>query len=293
MRARRSSCRCRRAAGGGALRPDPRDRAGRAPVPRDHPVRCRPTAPPAAPSAAPARRLTAPRCRPRKLHRASTRVLSVAMLLLGVAMSSRRWRAAAGRSPSASCWACCSAARRGRGCSSTLATAASAIERRARRALGSPALFAIVYSTVAQRDLLLARRRRRHALGLTPLVFLVAGLFFALAAMTYVEGASLHQERGGLDRLRALRASTSSWSFVAGWAILLDFVILIAITAFTATQLPRRVLERLGHGTLELVVGARDHRFRRRGATSGRDRAALRSRGILRRGRRHRRCSCC
>ena len=41
--------------------------------------------------------------------------------------------------------------------------------------------------------------------GLTPLVFLVAGLFFALAAMTYVEGASLHQDRAGVDGLRALR----------------------------------------------------------------------------------------
>ena len=36
-----------------------------------------------------------------------------------------------------------------------------------------------------------------HALGLTPLVFLLAGVFFALTAMTYVEGASLHQDRGG------------------------------------------------------------------------------------------------
>ena len=35
-----------------------------------------------------------------------------------------------------------------------------------------------------------------NALGLTPVVFLASGLFFALTALTYVEGASLHQERG-------------------------------------------------------------------------------------------------
>ena len=54
-------------------------------------------------------------------------------------------------------------------------------------------------STRRRRGAVLLARRRRHqrALGLTPVVFLVAGLFFLLAAMTYVEGASLHQDRAG------------------------------------------------------------------------------------------------
>ena len=53
--------------------------------------------------------------------------------------------------------------------------------------------------------------------------------------MTYVEGASLHQERGG-STVFARYAFNELVSFIAGWAILLDYMILIAITAFTATH---------------------------------------------------------
>ena len=74
-----------------------------------------------------------------------------------------------------------------------------------------------------------------HALGLTPLVFLIAALLFVLTAMTYVEGASLHQDRGG-STVFARYAFNELVSFVAGWAILLDYVILIAVTAYSATQ---------------------------------------------------------
>ena len=66
-------------------------------------------------------------------------------------------------------------------------------------------------------------------------MFLVAGVFFVLAAMTYVEGASLHHERGG-STVFARYAFNELVSFVAGWAILLDFAILLAVTAFTATN---------------------------------------------------------
>ena len=53
--------------------------------------------------------------------------------------------------------------------------------------------------------------------------------------MTYVEGASLHQERAG-STVFARYAFNELWSFVAGWAILLDFLILIAVTAFMTTD---------------------------------------------------------
>ena len=50
-----------------------------------------------------------------------------------------------------------------------------------------------------------------------------------------MEGASLHQERGGATVL-ARYGFNELWSFVAGWAILLDYLILIAITAFATTD---------------------------------------------------------
>ncbi|HEX5911045.1 MAG TPA: amino acid permease, partial [Thermoleophilaceae bacterium] len=68
------------------------------------------------------------------------------------------------------------------------------------------------------------------AQGLTPLVFAVGALFFALTVLTYVEGSSLHPERGGASVL-ARYAFNELWSFIAGWAILLDFLIVLAIGA--------------------------------------------------------------
>ena len=35
------------------------------------------------------------------------------------------------------------------------------------------------------------------ALGLTPVVFLIAAVFLVCTILTYVEGSSLHTERGG------------------------------------------------------------------------------------------------
>ena len=104
-----------------------------------------------------------------------------------------------------------------------------------RRSIGSPILFTIVYSSLASAIYFSLGVIAGHALGLTPLVFLIAALLFALTAMTYVEGASLHQDRGG-STVFARYAFNELVSFVAGWAILLDYVILIAVTAFSATQ---------------------------------------------------------
>src|SRR5215217_8075546 len=103
------------------------------------------------------------------------------------------------------------------------------------RGLGSPALFAIVWTSLASAIYFSLGVVADHALGLTPFVFLVSAVFFGLAAMTYVEGASLHQDRGG-STVFARYAFNELWSFVAGWAILLDYTILLAVTAFSATN---------------------------------------------------------
>ena len=104
-----------------------------------------------------------------------------------------------------------------------------------RRSIGSPILFTIVYSSLASAIYFSLGVIAGHALGLTPLVVLIAAVMFSLTAMTYVEGASLHQDRGGAT-VFARYAFNELASFVAGWAILLDYVILIAVTAYSATQ---------------------------------------------------------
>src|SRR5260370_551793 len=85
----------------------------------------------------------------------------------------------------------------------------------------------------------------RRAVGLTPLVFLLAALLFALTATTYAEGASMHPERSG-STVFARYAFNELVSFIAGWAILLDYIILIAVTAYSATQYLRVFWSPLG-----------------------------------------------
>jgi APA family basic amino acid/polyamine antiporter len=121
------------------------------------------------------------------------------------------------------------------------------------RGLGQPALFAIVYTAVASSIYFSLGVVADHALGLTPLVFLVAGLFFALAAMTYVEGASLHPERAG-STVFARYGFNELVSFIAGWAILLDYIILIAVTAFSATNYLSAFWGDLGGGSTEVIL---------------------------------------
>ncbi|MDQ3632488.1 MAG: amino acid permease [Actinomycetota bacterium] len=121
------------------------------------------------------------------------------------------------------------------------------------RTLGSPVLFAVVYAALAAGVYFSLGVVADHALGLTPLIFLVAALLFGLAAMTYVEGASLHPDRGG-STVFARYAFNELWSFVAGWAVLLDYILLIAVCALTATNYAAAFYAPLGTGTPELVL---------------------------------------
>jgi APA family basic amino acid/polyamine antiporter len=121
------------------------------------------------------------------------------------------------------------------------------------RTLSARALFGLVYTMSVSSVYFALGVVAQRALGLTPLVFLVVGVFFSLASMTYVEGAALHRERGG-SSVFARYAFNELVSFVAGWAILLDYAILLAVTAFTATNYLAEFSDPVGHGALEIVV---------------------------------------
>ena len=115
------------------------------------------------------------------------------------------------------------------------------------------ALFAVVYTASVSSVYFALGVVARHANGLTPVVFLIAGLFFGLAAMTYAEGASLHPERGG-SAVFARYAFNELVSFVAGWAIFLDYTILIAVAALTVPAYLAAFYAPIGRGTVEIVV---------------------------------------
>jgi basic amino acid/polyamine antiporter, APA family len=115
------------------------------------------------------------------------------------------------------------------------------------------ALFAVIYTTSVSSVYFALGVVARHANGLTPVVFLIAGLFFGLAMMTYAEGASLHPERGG-SAVFARYAFNELVSFVAGWAIFLDYTILIAVTALTVPSYLAAFWGPIGRGALEIAV---------------------------------------
>jgi basic amino acid/polyamine antiporter, APA family len=115
------------------------------------------------------------------------------------------------------------------------------------------ALFAVVYTTSVSSVYFALGVVAHRANGLTPAVFLVAGLFFGLTSMTYAEGASLHPERGG-SAVFARYAFNELVSFVAGWAIFLDYTILIAVTALTVPAYLAAFAAPIGRGALELAV---------------------------------------
>jgi APA family basic amino acid/polyamine antiporter len=115
------------------------------------------------------------------------------------------------------------------------------------------ALFAVVYAASVSSVYFALGVVAHHANGLTPEVFLAAGVFFQLTAMTYAEGASLHQERGG-SAVFARYAFNELVSFVAGWSIVLDYAILVAVASLTVPAYLAVFWPDLAHGTAQIIA---------------------------------------
>jgi APA family basic amino acid/polyamine antiporter len=92
-------------------------------------------------------------------------------------------------------------------------------------------------------------------LGLTPLVFLAAGLLLVLAALTYVEGGGMYGERGGSSSF-ARHAFNELVSFVAGWAILIDYIIIVALAAVAVAHYLAPIWGGFTDGFAEIAVVA-------------------------------------
>jgi len=122
-----------------------------------------------------------------------------------------------------------------------------------RRFLGVPWLWAVAHSAVAFSVYYSLGVVADHALVLTPVVFAVAGLIYVLTTMTYVEGGAMFRERGGSNTL-ARHAFNELVSFAAGWAILIDYVIVIALAAITVPHYLEPISSSLSDGSGELVI---------------------------------------
>jgi APA family basic amino acid/polyamine antiporter len=100
------------------------------------------------------------------------------------------------------------------------------------RGLGVPGLFVAVYSAVGFSIYFALGVVADRGLGLTPLIFLAAGLLFVLTTLSYVEGGSMIRERGGSSSF-ARHAFNELIAFIAGWAILIDYLIVAALAAIS------------------------------------------------------------
>jgi APA family basic amino acid/polyamine antiporter len=120
------------------------------------------------------------------------------------------------------------------------------------RGLGEPALFAVMLSAAVSATLFSLGVVAGDALGLTPVVYLLVGAFLVVTIATYVEGSSLHPERGGASTF-ARYAFDELWSFVAGWAILLDYLIVMAASSVVITDYLAVFWGDLDDGLLEVV----------------------------------------
>ena len=100
------------------------------------------------------------------------------------------------------------------------------------RGLGVPGLFVAVYSSVGFSIYFALGVVADRGLGLTPLIFLAAGLLFVLTTLSYVEGGAMFRERGGSSSF-ARHAFNELIAFIAGWAILIDYLIVAALAAIS------------------------------------------------------------
>src|SRR6476469_8875748 len=105
-----------------------------------------------------------------------------------------------------------------------------------RRTVGVPGMFATAYGNVGSS------------------IYYARGLF-ALTAKTYAEGAAMFPEAGGSSSF-ARHAFNEVASFFAGWALTLDYIITIAISAFFVPHSLGAFWPALKHNPGDIIGGA-------------------------------------
>src|SRR5947207_6130029 len=99
-----------------------------------------------------------------------------------------------------------------------------------RRELDARSLFSVAYGEVASSIYFALGIIALHAVGFTPLVLLGVGLLFLLVSFSYAEGTSALAETGGAATF-VRRAFTDLAGFMTGWALFLDYLIVISLSA--------------------------------------------------------------
>jgi APA family basic amino acid/polyamine antiporter len=102
-----------------------------------------------------------------------------------------------------------------------------------RRVLGVPGLFSAAYGNVGSSIYYGLGVVAMAALGMTPPVLIISGIIFLFTALTYAEGSTALPEAGGSGAF-AYRAFNPWISFIASWVLMLDYIVTMSISAFSA-----------------------------------------------------------
>jgi len=103
---------------------------------------------------------------------------------------------------------------------------------RLRRVLGIPAVFSAGYGNVGSSIYYALGIVALVAMGATPVALGIAGILFIFTALTYAEGTATLPEAGGSASF-ARHGFNDLAGFVAGWALMLSYIVTISISAFT------------------------------------------------------------
>lgn len=103
---------------------------------------------------------------------------------------------------------------------------------RLRRVLGIPAVFSAGYGNVGSSIYYALGIVALVAMGATPVALGIAGILFIFTALTYAEGTAALPEAGGSASF-ARHGFNDLAGFIAGWALMLSYIVTIAISAYT------------------------------------------------------------
>ncbi|MBN1176532.1 MAG: APC family permease [Dehalococcoidales bacterium] len=103
---------------------------------------------------------------------------------------------------------------------------------RLKRVLGVPGLFSAGYGDVGSSIYYALGIVAIVALGATPIALAAAGLIYIFNALTYAEGGAMIPEAGGSASF-ARHGIGDTVGFIAGWALMLSYIVTMAISAYT------------------------------------------------------------
>jgi len=123
------------------------------------------------------------------------------------------------------------------------------------RVLDAPALFSVAYGEIASSIYVALGIIALHALGLTPEVLALVGALFLVVSLSYAEGTAAIPETGGAATF-VRRAFNDLAGFLTGWALFLDYLIVIALSALFLPHYVSGALEidALGRDPWDLVT---------------------------------------